>query len=171
MAIAVGRLDRQKRFDLLLRAWARVRFPGAQLRIIGEGPERAALEALIRELGLENRVEMPGYSTDVSSWFAKADVFALSSDFEGLPQVVLQAMAFNCPVVSTDCFSAARELVGNAEGCHVVPRGDFAMLAARIDEALARRSRPTTLRQIAERYSLSAGVESHCAALGLGQHT
>jgi glycosyltransferase involved in cell wall biosynthesis len=167
LAIAVGRLHLQKRFDRLLRAWARVSCPGAKLCIVGEGPDRAALGALVSELGLADRVAMPGYSADVSSWLARADVFVLSSDYEGLPAVVLEAMAFNCPIVSTDCFAAARELVGNAEQCHVVPRGDIGMLAARIDEVLAGRSRPTTLRQIAERYSLAAGVESHCVAVGL----
>ncbi len=167
LVIAVGRLHRQKRFDLLLHAWERVSCPGARLCIIGEGPGRAGLEALVGELGLANRVGLPGYSPDVSSWLGKADAFVLSSDYEGLPAVVLEAMAFNCPVVSTDCFPAARELVGNAEQCHVVPRGDIGMLAARIDEILAERSRPTRLRQIAERYSVAAGVESHCAALGL----
>jgi len=167
LVIAVGRLHFQKRFDLLLRAWERVSCPGARLCIIGEGPDRAALEALVTELGIGNRVEMPGYSTDVAGWLAKADAFVLSSDFEGLPAVVLEAMAFNCPVVSTDCFPAARELVGNAEQCHVVPRGDAGRLAARIDQVLAGRSRPTKLRQIAERYSVAAGVESHRAALGL----
>jgi glycosyltransferase involved in cell wall biosynthesis len=137
------------------------------LCIVGEGPDRASLEALVSELGLGNRVEMPGYTTDVGSWLARADAFVLSSVFEGLPAVVLEAMAFNCPVVSTDCFAAARELVGNAEQCHVVPSGDAEMLAARIDEVLAGRSRPTGLRQIAERYSIAAGVESHRTAIGL----
>jgi glycosyltransferase involved in cell wall biosynthesis len=167
LVIAVGRLHHQKRFDQLLRAWERVSCPGARLCIVGEGPDRSALEALVSDLGLANRVEMPGYSADVASWLAKAGAFVLSSDFEGLPAVVLEAMAFNCPVVSTDCFPAARELVGNAEQCHVVPRGDIGMLAARIDEVLAGRSRPTRLRQIAERYSVAAGVESHRMALGL----
>jgi len=167
LVIAVGRLHHQKRFDQLLRAWERVSHPGARLCIVGEGPDRAALEALVSDLGLADRVEMPGYSADVARWLAKADAFVLSSDFEGLPAVVLEAMAFNCPVISTDCFPAARELVGNAEQCHVVPRGDIGMLAARIDEVLAGRSRPTRLRQIAERYSVAAGVESHRAALGL----
>ncbi len=167
LVIAVGRLHHQKRFDRLLRAWERVRCPEARLCIIGEGPDRAALEALVADLGLANRVEMPGYSADVASWLAKADAFVLSSDYEGLPAVVLEAMAFNCPVISTDCFPAARELVGNAEQCHVVPSDDVAMLAARIDEVLAEDSRPTKLRRIAERYSVAAGVESHRTALGL----
>jgi glycosyltransferase involved in cell wall biosynthesis len=167
LVVAVGRLHPQKRFDQLLRAWERVTSPGARLCIVGEGPDRAALEALVGDLRLANRVEMPGYSNDVASWLAKADAFVLSSVFEGLPAVVLEAMAFNCPVVSTDCFAAARELVGNAEQCHVVAKGETAMLAARIDEVLAGRSRPTTLRQIAERYSVAAAVESHRAALGL----
>jgi glycosyltransferase involved in cell wall biosynthesis len=169
LVVAVGRLHHQKRFDRLLRAWERVSCPGARLCIVGDGPDRTALEALVTELGLANRVEMPGYSADVSSWLAKADVFVLSSDYEGLPAVVLEAMAFNCPVVSTDCFAAARELVGNADECHVVPTGDIGMLAARIDQVLARRARPTRLRQVAERYSVAAAVESHCSALGLGQ--
>ncbi len=167
LVIAVGRLHHQKRFDRLLHAWKQVSCPGARLCIVGEGPDRAALEAQVTELGLGNRVELPGYSTDVASWLVKADAFVLSSDFEGFPAVVLEAMAFNCPVVSTDCFPAARELVGSAEQCHVVPRGDIKMLAARIDEVLAERVRPTTLRQIAERYSVAAGVESHRMALGL----
>ena len=167
LAIAIGRLQHQKRFDLLLRAWKLVSCPGARLCIIGEGPDRAALQALVAELGLGNRVQMPGYSPNVSSWLARADAFVLSSDFEGLPAVVLEAMAFNCPVVSTDCFPAARELVGNAEQCHVVPRGDIGMLAARIDDVLGERFRPTRLRQIAEGYSVAAGVKSHCMALDL----
>ena len=167
LVIAVGRLHHQKRFDQLLHAWERVDRPGAKLCIIGDGPDRAALEAMVSDLGLAKRVEMPGYSTDVASWLAKADALVLSSDFEGLPAVVLEAMAFNCPVISTDCFPAARELIGNAEQCHVVPRGDIGILAARIDEVLGRHSRPTRLRQIAERYSVAAGVESHRTALGL----
>ena len=169
LVIAVGRLHHQKRFDQLLRAWERVSCAGARLCIIGEGPDRAALEALVTDLGLAHRVEMPGYSADVASSLAKADAFVLSSDFEGLPAVVLEAMAFNCPVVSTDCFPAARELVGNAEQCHVVPIGDIGRLAASIDEVLTGRSRPTKLREIAERYGVAAGVASHRRALGLAK--
>jgi len=169
LVVAVGRLDHQKRFDHLMRAWQRVSCSGARLCIVGEGPDRAALETLVRDLGLANRVEMPGYTTDVASWLARADAFVLSSAFEGFPAVILEAMAFNCPIISTDCFPAARELVGNAEQCHVVPRGDTELLAARIDEVLARRSRPAGLRRIAERYTIAAGVESHRTAIGLAQ--
>jgi glycosyltransferase involved in cell wall biosynthesis len=167
LVIAVGRLHHQKRFDRLLRAWQLVQHPAAKLIIIGEGPDRKALEALALELGIANRVEMPGYSNDVAGWLAKANIFALSSDYEGLPAVVLEAMAFNCPVVMTDCFPAARELVENVKNCHVVDKNDEAALAKRIDEVLVCGTRPTTLRSVAKRYSIAAGVESHRAALYL----
>jgi glycosyltransferase involved in cell wall biosynthesis len=75
-------------------------------------------------------------------------------------------MAFDCPIVSTDCFEAARELVGGAEGCTVVPPDDPAALAAAIGSALEQPGRPH-LRPIAERYSLAAATESHRAAMGL----
>jgi glycosyltransferase involved in cell wall biosynthesis len=86
LVLAVGRLHHQKRFDQLLRAWERVSCPGARLCILGEGPDRAALEALVHDLGLADRVEMPGYSPNVSGWLAKADAFVLSSVLKGFPR-------------------------------------------------------------------------------------
>ena len=162
--LAIGRLAPQKRFDLLIRAFAETRAPGARLVILGEGPERSSLEALARELRLEGRVTMPGYVPDVGPWLRRARLFALSSHYEGLPAVVLEAMASGCPVVATDCFLSARTLVGGAEGCAVVAEATPAALARAIDDCWSN-APATTLRAVAERYSVGEGVRSHVRAV------
>jgi glycosyltransferase involved in cell wall biosynthesis len=162
--ISVARLTAQKRLDRLISAFALVRTPGVRLRILGEGEDREALAALVAELGLQDRVSMPGYVADVAPELHEADLFVLPSDYEGLPAAVLEAMAANCPVLGTDCFPAARSILGNAEGCAIIERTDPPCLAKLIEEHLAG-PKPTDLRQVAERYSVANGVSSHLAAL------
>jgi glycosyltransferase involved in cell wall biosynthesis len=163
LILAVASFSRTKRLDRLIEAFARTATPGARLALVGDGVERSALEDLIQKLGITHRVELPGYVDNVAAWFSRADVMALTSRYEGLPAAILEAMAANCPVVCTDCFIGARELVGEAEGCAVVP-ADPDAIARALDEAL-QRPRPKTLRAHAERYSLEAGVRSHIAAI------
>jgi glycosyltransferase involved in cell wall biosynthesis len=92
IVLAAGRLHPQKGFDLLIRAFARLRAPcGARLVILGEGPERRALERLIAELGLGNRVALPGFDANPYPYMARATVFALSSHFEALGNVLVEA--------------------------------------------------------------------------------
>jgi glycosyltransferase involved in cell wall biosynthesis len=165
--IAVARLTPQKRLDRLINAFAKVKTPGVRLVILGEGEERASLAAVIASLGLAGRVSMPGFVRDVATELHSADLFVLTSAYEGLPAVVLEAMAANCPVLSTDCFPAAGALVGNAQGCAIIPDGDDAdALALQIDRQLEW-PRPTKLRPIAERYSIANGILSHIAAMQL----
>lgn len=165
--ITVARLTAQKRLDRLINAFARVKTPGARLVILGEGEERASLGALIGRLGLEDRIDMPGFVWDVAAALHSADLFVLASAYEGLPAVVLEAMAANCPVLSTDCFPAARALVGNAQGCAIIPDGDDADALARQIDGQLELGRPTQLRAIAERFSIANGVLSHIAAMEL----
>lgn len=162
--ICVARLTAQKRLDRLIAAFARVRHPGAKLLILGEGEDRAALTAMIQDLGLTDRVTMPGYSPDVAAALHAADLFVLTSDYEGLPAAVLEAMAANCPVLSTDCFPAARSVVGGAQDCAIIEDTSPEPLAALIDAHLAR-PRPAHLREVAERYSIANGIASHVAVL------
>lgn len=164
--LSIARLTKQKRLDRLVRAFAKVRTSGAKLLILGEGEDRAMLEDLVRELGLLDRVSMPGYRSDVTRALYEADLFVLTSDYEGLPAAVIEAMAANCPILSTDCFPSARSLLTASEGCEII--GDVAptALAAQIDRALER-PRPTQLSQIASRYSVANGIRSHVAALRL----
>ena len=160
--LGVGRFEPQKRFDLLVRAFAQSSDQQSRLVLLGDGADREALQALANQLGIADRLEMPGFVTDVAPWFARASLFVLSSVYEGLPAVVLEAMAANCPVISTDCFPAAQQLVGRAEGCAVLGSTDAGQLARLIDARLDR-PRPKQLRAIAETYSIANAVQSHIA--------
>lgn len=164
LVVGVGRLTAQKGFDRLIDAFALVADKAARLEILGEGEDREVLTARIRDLGLEDRVSLPGYVTDVAAALHRADLFVLTSHYEGLPAVLLEAMAADCPILSTDCFPAARSMLADTPGCRIIERADPASLARMIDEALSMR-RPAGLREIAERYSVANGVASHVAAL------
>jgi len=98
--------------------------PKQRSRAITDGPDRAPLEQLVEQLGLEDRVIMPGFVTDIERWYARARLFVLPSVYEGLPAVVLEAMAANCPVLTTDCFPLARELASAGDGCAIIEIGD-----------------------------------------------
>ena len=162
--VTIARLTAQKRLDRLIAAFAHIADPAIRLRILGEGEDRAALERQASELGFADRVTLPGYVADVAQALHEADLFVLTSDYEGLPAAVLEAMAANCPVLCTDCFPAARTLLSSAEGCAIIEDISPASLARQIEEAL-RSPRPATLDAIARRYSIDNGVASHIAAL------
>lgn len=129
--LGVGRLDRQKGFDLLLLAFARSGLvnKGVGLTILGEGPERRALEALARELGVADAVDMPGVVPDPERWMAQATVFVLPSRYEGFPNALLEAMAMGCPVIAADCDSGPREIIRHGENGWLVPVEDVEALA------------------------------------------
>jgi glycosyltransferase involved in cell wall biosynthesis len=162
--IAIGRLAPQKRLDLLLQAFALIDPSGAHLTIVGDGEDRMKLEALIKSLGIADRVTMAGFIADVTPFLARADLLALPSVYEGLPAVILEAMAANCPVISTDCFPCARELLADAPGCGIIEHPEPAALAQMI-RAHLRQERPTTLSDRATPYSIEAGIQSHVDAL------
>jgi glycosyltransferase involved in cell wall biosynthesis len=134
------------------------------LTILGEGEERQALEALVKRLGLEQRVRLPGFVADPGPYFRAADLFVLSSVYEGLPAVVLEAMAADCPVISTDCFASARGLLAEAPGCEVLDSPDAEEMAAAMSERL-RGPRASGLRERAAVYSVDRAVQEHLAAM------
>lgn len=137
--VATGRLVPQKGFDMLLRAFASVarQFPDWQLVIWGEGPERVNLERQCRELGLEQRVELPGVSREPGSWIQSADAFVLSSRFEGWGIVLLEAMAAGLPVVSFDCAFGPAEMIEPDVSGLLVPAGDEKALALALARVMA----------------------------------
>lgn len=135
--IAVGRLTEAKNFPLLVRAFARVRENRqCRLMILGEGPLRPALEALINELGLERDASLRGFVDNPLPYMRQAGVFVLSSSWEGLPAVLIQAMACGSRVVSTDCPSGPREILEDGRWGALVPVGDEAALARAIELGL-----------------------------------
>jgi glycosyltransferase involved in cell wall biosynthesis len=135
--LAAGRLSEQKEYPTLLRAFALLRQRcQARLLILGEGEARAELEQLVRTLGLEQHVGMPGFVGNPYPYMARAAVFVLSSKFEGLPGVLIEAMACGCPVVSTDCPSGPAEILDGGQFGRLVAVGDVSGMAAAIALAL-----------------------------------
>jgi glycosyltransferase involved in cell wall biosynthesis len=138
--LGVGKLEAQKDFPNLLRAFAQVReIRPARLVILGWGPdaEKQKLDALIQELGIEADVQLPGYITNPYAYMARSALFALSSRWEGLPLVLVEAMAVGLPVVSTDCESGPAEILDHGKYGALVPVGDHQALAQAILEVLA----------------------------------
>lgn len=129
--LGVGRLAPQKNFDLLLRAFARIARPDDHLTIVGEGNSRAALEKLAVDLGIAQRLTLVGHQMPVDPWFAQADAFILSSDFEGVPAVVAEALAAGIPIVATNCTVALPMMIENVG--RLVPVKDLDALAAAMD--------------------------------------
>jgi len=131
--VGVGRLTRQKDFDNLIRAFAEVRkTTEARLLILGEGEDRPQLEELIASLGLTDHVKLPGFVSNPFAVLSRAAVFVLSSRWEGLPTVLIEAIACGTPVVSTDCPSGPREILQEGRYGRIVPTEDSPALAAAI---------------------------------------
>jgi glycosyltransferase involved in cell wall biosynthesis len=137
--LGIGRLTRQKDFPTLIRAFAELRGRrSARLIILGEGEERSALEALAGELGVADDVAFPGFREDVPAYLAKSALFVLSSAWEGLPTVLIEALAAGTRVVATDCPSGPREILQEGRLGALVPVGDSTALAEAMIDALER---------------------------------
>jgi glycosyltransferase involved in cell wall biosynthesis len=134
--LSIGRLSQQKNQALLLRAAARLGDRPWRVRICGTGPEESALRALADELGIADRVEIAGFVGDPAHEYATASVLAVSSRWEGLPAIVLEAIACGCPVVSTASSPGLVELLEEAGAREPVELGDEAGFATALAAAL-----------------------------------
>ena len=135
--LAVGRLTAQKAFDVLIQAFAQVRKNhAARLVILGEGEERSALETMTREFGLAQDISMPGFVLNPYPCMAHASCFVLSSRWEGLPTVVVEALSLGTPIISTDCPSGPREILMDGMYGTLVPVDDVPALATAIEATL-----------------------------------
>jgi len=160
--LAVGSFKTVKNFPLLLRAFAQLpQSLNAKLTILGEGLVRPDLEMLIQELGLQDRVGLPGFALDPSCWYRSADLFVLSSSWEGFGNVIVEALECGVPVVSTDCPSGPAEILENGRYGRLVPVGDAQALTGAIQaslleshdhEALRRRAQDFAVPRIADQY-------------------
>jgi glycosyltransferase involved in cell wall biosynthesis len=167
VVLFVGRLADQKDLETWLGAFARIRErrPAVRGVVAGQGPQRASVRTLVDDLGLGDAVAVPGYVDNPYRYMAKADLFMLSSRYEGLPTVLIEAMACGCPVVATDCPSGPREILADGRHGGLAPVGDAAGLA---EAAVATLDDPPAARRLrvrAEEFAPAAVLDEYEAFL------
>lgn len=164
--IAIGSFKTQKDYPNLLQSLHRLQETrDARLLILGEGSLRGELEHLVSSLGLQDSVLMPGFVPDPYPYLAHADLFVLSSAWEGLPGVLIEALVAGVPVVSTDCPSGPAEILENGTYGRLVPVGDSEALAAAMAEALDVQHDRDMLRRRGNEFSVERAADQYLALL------
>ena len=160
--IAVGNLRRVKDYPTLFRALKTVNETApANLLVLGEGPERRALERLVKELGLDDRVALPGSVANTRAYMARADLLVLSSTGEGFANVLVEAFACGVPVVSTDCRSGPREILDDGRLGRLTPPRDSDALAHAVLTSLEQPADRDALMRRADDFSIDAAAERY----------
>lgn len=150
--VGAGRLADQKNFPLLLEAFAAVadRVPAYQLVIYGKGPQEALLKAKAAELGLQDRVTFAGYVENMPEELEKAGIFVLSSNYEGMPNALMEAMALGLPVISTDCpCGGPKFLIEHGKNGLLVPVRDVTAITEALTELLEHPEKANAMGQAA----------------------
>lgn len=161
--LGVGRLVPQKNFALLLRAFAAARQDGDTLTIVGGGPEQAELVALGAELGIADVLTMPGHVSSVLGYFTNSDVFVLSSDYEGIPAAIIEALAAGLRIVATDCSVGIASLLDHGELGEIVPRRDQGRLQQAMLAAASRPHCTARARERARMFTVEPAARTYAA--------
>ena len=142
LLLAVGRLSTEKNCGALLETFSSLAgdHPDWDMVFIGEGPDRAGLQARVRAYGLEGRVFLPGRAGNVAAWYQRAELYAMTSRFEGFPNSLVEAMAHGLPAVSFDCDTGPRDIIRDRVDGLLVPPGDLPALRAALDRLMGDRS-------------------------------
>jgi glycosyltransferase involved in cell wall biosynthesis len=164
IVLSVGRFVPEKDYQTLVRAFARLDRPNARLVILGKGPQFELIRNEIRKLGLEDRVDLPGYSNEPWHAYATAKCFVSSSSSEPFGNVVVEAMAHGLPVVATAC-AGPKEILRQGEFGRLVPIGDDVQLAAAIEATLAAPGDPEVNRRRAQDFSFKVRVPAYEAVI------
>jgi glycosyltransferase involved in cell wall biosynthesis len=166
--LGAGRLASVKDFSTLIRAFSVVRKDkDVRLVILGEGKEKDKLLALAEELGIRQHVDLPGFASNPFSYYKRASLFVLSSVWEGLPNVLMEALAIGIPVVSTDCSSGPREILKDGLYGPLVPVGDCNALAAAMLKVLDSPLDKAFLQDGALRYRADICAREYIKAMNL----
>jgi len=136
--LSAGRLTDQKDYSTLINAFVNVRKnKNINLVILGEGPKRGELQTLAEDLGVGEHIWLPGFLDNPFPYLRKASVFVLTSKWEGLPNILIQALACGTPVISSDCPTGPRDILANGSFGKLVPIGDIREFSNSIDEVLS----------------------------------
>lgn len=164
--LGAGRLTRVKNFGNLINAFAQIHeIRESRLVIIGEGEERQELESLISSLNLQSVTSLPGFVGNPHGFYSRASVFVLSSDFEALPTVLIEALAAGAPVVATDCPSGPREILSDGKYGALVPIADPDALAEAIDRVLTEPPPPVDQAWL-EQFTIEHATKRYMELLG-----
>lgn len=170
VVLGVGRLTPQKGFPTLIRAFARLREThDARLIILGEGELRPQLESLVCQLGLHEVVSLPGFKRNPYGFMRRADLFVLSSAWEGFGNVLVEAMACGTPVVSTNCPSGPAEILEGGRWGRLVPVGDEVALAEAMAATLDQTEHPDVAARAAD-FSVDRAVEGYLRVMLPGEY-
>ncbi len=166
--LGAGGFRRAKDFPTLIKAFGIVRSHlQARLVILGDGRQRTKVEDLIKGLGLSNEVWLPGFRENPYSFMRSADLFVLSSIWEGSPNVLIESMALGTPVVSTDCPSGPREILANGKYGKLVPMQCPKEMATAILHSLRTPMRREIIQQGVKRFELKNSIQAYIEALEL----
>ena len=166
--LSAARLERHKGFFPLLQAFAEIRTThNARLAILGEGSMREQIEAEIVRLGLEEDAALLGFAHNPFAYMSKADAFVLASEFEGLPNVLVQAMAFGTPIVATNCKSGPAEILCGGRYGTLVPVGDVHALARGLGNALTQPRQLEAMAHARSVYGARNAAHEYLAIAGL----
>lgn len=169
LVVSAGTLTGRKNYKMLINAVAELKKRGTfvRLAIFGEGYRRTELEALVASHSIEDRTWMPGRKTNPLAYFSHADVIALSSYAEGLPNVLIEGMVCGCTPVATNCPTGPREVIEGSRVGHLVAMDDVPAMADAIQAALARPATQRELEQATAPFREDVVIGRHFALLGL----
>ena len=165
--LTVGTMKTVKNHPLLLRAFAQLDQPDARLMFVGDGQRREALLSLAQELGVRDRVIFPGFHPDPTPFYKTADLFVLSSNYEGFGNVIVEAMACGTPVVSTDCPSGPAEILENGKWGRLIPVGNADALAEAMRASLEDDHDSATLKRRAADFAPEIAARKYLKLLDL----
>jgi glycosyltransferase involved in cell wall biosynthesis len=166
--VAAGQLGPWKGFtDLIAAVHIVMQKQPVRLVIFGEGAQRDTLQAQIDALGMQDSIRLEGHVTNPLKYFARADVFVLSSHFEGMPNVLIEAMMAGCTPVATDCPTGPREILESGRYGYLVPVKDPIALAAGIENALSKPIDPRVLEEALKPFQEDTVLAEHFRLLGI----
>ena len=164
VVLSVGRLSAQKQFDHLITAFASIKqgYPDWRLVILGEGELRKDLENLVGQLGLSDSVALPGAIGNVGDWYEYSDIFALSSAYEGFPNVLIEALTHGLPAVCYDCDTGPREMIKPPTNGLLVPPNDIKALSSALTQLICDETKRHKAGEDAKSISNQLNINSIC---------
>ena len=166
--LGVGRFTKQKNFELLIKAFAQVRKQrNVRLIILGNGARKEKFLSMADELGIASDIQLPGFDPNPYAYLRHAALFVLSSNWEGSPNVLTEALAIGCPVVATDCPSGPKETLQNGKYGKLVAMDDVAAMTQSIIATLDKPLDRSSLQQAAAPFHIAASADEYLAAMEL----